>query len=274
MDFIGQGDGTCRLTGDEEMGDRQPYLTECKEPASNVSEIPERFRRIPLAPGQAFVRWCRSAARLCAQRLLNDWAWLGLAGWASWAGRPMQGRCQRVHRYCGSLVSLPLICGEVRIHTWFYAGCCWSCVTRGSHLPFFLMKWNPGTNGPKAKGGKDTLASLGGKVQAGLCRCLRLDLYTRCTTRLLPRDPKVPPSSLLLSSSLYSTVALCVRSSLPQPSVASLPVQTCPRFGMWPDITGGSFIPISDGGTALLGHTAPRIHFRLDCHGAKKILVQ
>lgn len=108
----------------------------------------------PRAGVGSFVRWCRSAARLCAQRLLNDWAWPGLGWLAGWAGRPMQGRCQRVHRYCGSWVSLPLICGEVRIHTWFYAGCWWSCVTRGSHLPFFLMKWNPGTNGPKAKGGR------------------------------------------------------------------------------------------------------------------------
>lgn len=112
-----------------------------------------------------------------------------------------------------------------------------------------LMKCKPGTNGPKAKGEY----TLGAKVQAGLCRCLRLGHYTRCSTRLLPRDPKVPPSSLLLSSSLYSTVGMCIRSSLPQPSVASLVVQMCPRFGMWPDITGASFIPISDAVLHFLG---------------------
>lgn len=82
-----------------------------------------------------------------------------------WLDGPCRDVCQRVHRYCGSWVSLPLICGEVRIHTWFSAGCCWSCVTPGSHLPFFLMKWNPGTrtNGPKAKGRGGGM-SLAGQV--------------------------------------------------------------------------------------------------------------
>lgn len=72
----------------------------------------------------------------------------------------------------------------------------------------------------------------------------------------------------------YSTAAMHIRSSFPQPSVTSLPVQTCPRFGIWPwpGITRGSFIPIPVALLAFTGHTAPRIHFRLDCHGAKNLV--
>lgn len=62
-------------------------------------KIPERRRRSP-RPGPAGVpgaRW----RRLCA-------------GWDA-----MQGQLPTVHRYCGSWVNQPLICGELRIHTWF-----------------------------------------------------------------------------------------------------------------------------------------------------------
>lgn len=104
-------------------------------------EIPERRRRSPLPREQQGVRSlvrCRCAARFVCVRTetMNAWAW----GWAEltgWLDGPCRDDANGFTATAALGSSLPLICGEVRIHTWFSAGCCWPCVTPGSHLPFF-----------------------------------------------------------------------------------------------------------------------------------------
>lgn len=174
--LIGQGDGTGRLTGDEEMGDRQPCLAECKEQASNALGIPERFRRIPL-----LVRWRRSAAPvLCAQRLLNDW--LGL-GW-------LDGPCRDDANGFTATAALCEPAADLRRgahpHVVFRRLLLVLCHSRFASA-VLLMKWNSGTNGPKAKGGRK--GTPGGKVQSGpVVAACGWPPNPPCSTRLLPRD--------------------------------------------------------------------------------------
>lgn len=193
------------------MGDRQPCLAECKEQASNVPQ--ERFQnavaeaRCPGSSNKAFVRSCVVAVPpvfVCVRtETMNAWAW----GWAELtglAGRPMQGRCQRVHRYCGSWVEPAAdLRRGAHPHVVFRRLLLVLCHSRFASA-VLLMKWNPGTNGPRTQG-EDTLR---GKVQSSgpvwLLAAGPLST-TPCSTRLLPRDPIALPSSLLLVV-LVSTV--------------------------------------------------------------------
>lgn len=240
--------------------------------------IPERFRRIPLPRSLVVVLPPVCAHRGFFERLGSGLSWL--------AG--LDGPCHAGTMPTGS--PLLRLFGEpaadlrrgAHPHVVFRRLLLVLCHSRFASA-VLLMKWNPGTNGPKARdqwtqgqGGKDTLFSLGVKVQACLCRCFAAGrapthgaARASCRATLQGAAERARYYSRLASTVMWPCAY--VRSSLPQPSVASLPVQTCPRFGMWPDITGASFYSHLGRGTALLGHTAPtRIHFRLDCHGAKK----
>lgn len=289
--FVGQGDGRkarVDLTGDEgEMGDRQPCLAECKEQASNV---PRRDSRTPspkpAAPGASKARQGKAFVRSCVVALCRpflcvcvcagahrDHERLGF-GLTGWPVLGLDGPCRDDANGFTATAAL----GRRGAHPQrgFPPACCWSCVTPGSHLPFFLMKWNPGTNGPRAQG-KDTLR---GKVQSSGLACVVACGWpsTLHTVQLAPLDARPHGSAEFVtacSSSLYSTVLWpkCVRSSLRNPASPPCQAQTCPRFGICPDITGSSFIPILAASLAPTGHTAPRIHFRLDCHGSRKIIL-
>jgi hypothetical protein len=98
-------------------------------------------------------------------------------------------------------LNVPLICGQVRIHTWFSAGCCWSCVTPGSHLPLsdemdFRDQWILG------QGGIYLLCAPGGKARRGpVCPLAAGVLYPVQHAPLAARPYKILPSWLPLWTS-------------------------------------------------------------------------
>lgn len=126
-------------------------------------------------------------------------------------------------------------------------------------------QWTQGTRGKIPQGAK---------IQSCLCFCLRLALYTPCSTRLLPRDLKALPGSSLLCSG-PTVQPLGVRTEDQPPATQRRPLAGSDVPASWhlAGHNGSLFYSHLGRGTALrytTGHTAPRIHFRLDCHGAKK----
>lgn len=101
------------------------------------------------------------------------------------------------------------------------------------------------------------------KLQSGLCGCLRLGLYTRCSTRLLPRDPKycraryspgLGPIPWPSSTVQYAYV----RSCLPQPSRGLLAGSDVPAFWHLAGHNGSLFYSHLERAGAVLHYWAHR----------------